>query len=83
MLVKLPIQRPGTPVKIIENITNPWGLAVRHNGEIIVAELRNHCVSIFAPNGEKIRTFGAQGSAHGQFKHPCGGHDCTPGLHFC
>ena len=69
VLVKLPIQRPGTPVQIIENITNPWGLAVRHNGEIIAAELRNRCVSIFAPNGEKIRTFGTQGSAHGQFKY--------------
>ena len=72
VLVKLPIQRPGTRVKIIEKVTNPWGVAVRHNGEIIVAELRNRCVSVFAPNGKKIRTFGTKGSAHGQFKYPCG-----------
>ena len=72
VLVKLPIQRPGTPVKIIEKVTNPWGVAVRHNGEIIVAELRNRCVSVFAPNGEKTRTFGTKGSAHGQFKYPRG-----------
>ena len=38
---------------------------------VIVAEFRGHCISIFSPSGEKIRTFGSKGSAEGQFNGPC------------
>ena len=72
VVVKLPIQRLGTPIKTIDEVSKPWSLAVRDNGEIVVAEFRNHCVSIFAHNGKKIRTFGTEGSAQGQFKEPRG-----------
>ena len=61
-----------TPAKIIKGVSEPWGVAVRDNGEIVVAEWGYHCVSIFAPNGTKIRTFGTKGSGHGQFNHSCG-----------
>lgn len=80
-MVKLPIHTPiRTPIKIIEEVSNqsevgvcgvlqPLGIAVRENREIVVVERGNHCVSIFAPNGTKIRTFGTKGSGQGQFDH--------------
>ena len=37
-----------------------------------MTEYGGHCISIFSPSGEKIRTFGSKGSAQGQFKGPCG-----------
>ena len=32
----------------------------------------DHCVSVFSPNGVKLRSFGTQGSGHGQFDSPSG-----------
>ena len=67
VVARLPIQRLGAPVKTIGGLNGPWGLAVNQRGEIIVAEFIGHCISIFSPSGEKIRTFGSKGSAQGQF----------------
>ena len=36
----------------------------------MVAECGGHCVSVFSPSGEKIRSFGTQGSGPGQFESP-------------
>ena len=70
--VKLPVQKLGTPIKIISGLKEPWGVAVNQREEIIVAECGGHCVSIFSPTGEKLRSFGSQGSGHGQLNKPCG-----------
>ena len=70
--VKLPVQKLGTPIKIISGVKNPWGVAVNQRGEIIVAEGGGHCVSIFSPTGEKFRSFGSQGSKNGEFHSPYG-----------
>ena len=72
VIAKLPIQNLGTPIKTIGGLNRPWGVAVNQRGEIIVAELDGHCMSIFSPSGEKIRTFGRMGSDQGQFDCPCG-----------
>ena len=37
-----------------------------------MTEDSGQCVSVFSPNGEKIRSFGSKGSAHGQFWRPRG-----------
>ena len=64
---RLSIQNLGTPIQTIGGVNRPWGVAVNQRGEIIVAECEGHCISIFSPSGEKIRTFGSRGSAQGQF----------------
>ena len=64
------LQKLGTAIKTVGGLHNPWGVAVNQRGEIIVAEYSGHCISIFSPSGEKIRTFGSRGSAWGQFKYP-------------
>jgi tripartite motif-containing protein 2/3/tripartite motif-containing protein 71 len=72
IIVKLPVQKLGAPVKVIGGLNNPWGVVLNQRGEIIVAESRGHCISIFSPTGEKLRSFGSQGSGKGQFSCPRG-----------
>jgi hypothetical protein len=60
------------PTMTIHGVKNPWDVAVNQRGEIIVAEGGGHCISIFSPTGEKLRSFGSQGSGPGQFNHPRG-----------
>ena len=70
--VKLPVQKLGTPVRVIGGLNCPWGVAINQRGEIIVAESSGHCISIFSPTGEKLRSFGSYGSGQGQFSTPRG-----------
>ena len=72
VVARFSIQKLGTPIRTIASLNRPWGVAVNKRGEIIVAEFGGHCISIFSPSGEKIRTFGSKGSAQGQFNGPCG-----------
>ena len=67
VFAKLPIQKLGTPIRTIGGLKGPWGVAVDERGQIVVVEHDGHCVSIFSASGEKIKTFGARGSAPGQF----------------
>ena len=59
-----------TPIKTINGLKNPCGVAVNQSGEILVAE--GGGISIFSPTEEKLRSFGSQGSGPGQFNHPHG-----------
>ena len=70
--VKLPVKKLGTPVRVIDGLNSPWGVAVNQRGEIIVVESNGHCISIFSPTGEKLRSFGSYGSGQGQFSGPHG-----------
>ena len=70
--VKLPVQKLGTPVRVIDGLKGPWGAVVNQRGEIIVAEQDRHCISIFSPTGEKLQSFGSTGSGPGQFSGPRG-----------
>ena len=72
VFAKLPIQKLGTPIRTIDGLKGPWGVAVDERGQVIVAEYNGHCVSIFSASGNKIKTFGENGSAPGQFSHPRG-----------
>ena len=69
--VKSPVEKPGTPIRTIGGVKEPWGIAINQKGEVVVAECGGHCVSVFSPSGEKIRSFGTRGSGQGQFKRPC------------
>ena len=66
------IKKLGTPIKTIIGMKAPWGVAVNNRGEILVAERYGHCVSIFSPTGEKLQSFGSQGSGQGHFTEPRG-----------
>ena len=70
--VKLPVEKLGNPILTIDRVTRPWGVAVNQRGEVLVTERYRHCVSIFSQIGKKLRSFGTQGSGHGQFNGPHG-----------
>ena len=69
---KSPVEKLGTPILTLRGVRGPWGVAINQRGEVIVAEEGEHCVSVFSPSGEKLRTFGTCGSGQGQFRCPCG-----------
>ena len=59
---KSPVEKLGTPILTLHRVNGPWGVAINQRGEVIVAEYDGHCVSVFSPSGEKVRTFGTRGS---------------------
>ena len=70
--VKMPVDKLGTPILTIDRLEFPRGVAVNQRGEVVVTEEDGHFVSVFSPNGEKIRSFGTKGLGHGQFRCPRG-----------
>ena len=64
--VKLPVKQLGKPVRSINGVNEPWGVAVNQRGELLVAEGRGQCVSIFSSTGEKIRSFVSRGTGREQ-----------------
>ena len=70
--VKLPVQKLGTPIKTISGMEQPYGVAINQGGEIIVAESKKHCISIFSTAGQRLRSFGSLGTGPGQFNTPRG-----------
>ena len=62
----------GKPVRSIRNLQGPWGIATNSRGHIIVVEFTGDCVSVFTPEGQKIRSFGSNGTSHGRFNSPQG-----------
>ena len=54
-----------------DKVYAPQGIAFNHMDEIIVAEYKNHSVSIFNTPREKLRLFGSKGSGPREFNHPC------------
>ena len=70
--VKMPVDKLGTPILTIDRLEFPRGVAVSQRGEVVVTEEDGHFVSVFSPNGEKIRSFGTKGLGHGQFRCPRG-----------
>ena len=66
------VKNCSIPIKTVDGLNGPLGVAVNWRAEIIVAESSGHCISMFSSNGEKIRTFGSRGSAKGQFSRPHG-----------
>ena len=72
MTVRPSLQTLGNPIRVIRNVNRPWGLTTNSEGHIIVVENSADCVSVFTPEGMKIRSFGSYGSAYGQFNCPAG-----------
>ena len=69
--VKAPVKQLGTPIRTVDGLTSPWGVAVSQRGEVVVTE-ETKCVSVLSYNGKKIRSFGTYGSGQGQFKNSLG-----------
>ena len=46
----------GKPVRVVEGVTNPWGIAVNSKQQLVVAECFGGKVTVFDKGGEKVQT---------------------------
>ena len=70
---KSPDEKLGTPIRTIDLLSKPWGIALNQSGEVVVTSSDRNCVSVFSPSGDKLRSyFGTEGSGQGQFMGPSG-----------
>ena len=71
-----PIRKPELVIlcnkggRIHEDV-HPCGIAMSHNDSIVVSDVHNHSVKIFASNGRMIDSVGSEGKNSGQFRGPC------------
>ena len=57
----------SSALEFITGVQCPQGIAMNKRGEIIVVEYTQHCVSIFDPLGNKLKSFGTKGSGKVSF----------------
>ena len=69
---KSPDEKLGTPIRTIDLLNKPRGIALNKSGEVVVTSPGWNCVSVFSPSGDKLRSFGTEGSGQGQFMRPDG-----------
>ena len=59
----------SAPVGTIGEVRCPWGVAINHRGEVVVAEAGGGCVTVFSlssgTGGKKLQSFGTHGSRTG------------------
>ena len=60
------------PVRVVRDLKEPYGITTNSKSQRVVAELNGNCISVLTPEGEKICTFGTQGSGEGQLNSPRG-----------
>ena len=72
VMVKLPLERLGTPIRTIDGVRSPRGVVVSQKGEMVVTEADKFMVSFFSADGERLQSFGSRGSGQGEFEHPWG-----------
>ena len=72
LAAKLPVEKLGDPILTIDEVHSPWVVAVNQRGEVVVIDGDRHCVSVFSPSGEILRSFGRRGSGQGEFYSPGG-----------
>ncbi len=65
------VEKLGIPILTIGGVNCPAGVAVNRRGEIVVVECSGHCVTVFSPSGQRLRSFSTRGSGQGQFQFPC------------
>ena len=70
--VKLPVEKLGAPLLSIGCVKRPHSVAINQRGEVVVTDVGKHCVSVFSPSGERLRSFGTEGCCQGQFDCPTG-----------
>ena len=53
-------------------LKKPWGVAVNEQDEIAVSDIGNHKIHLFKSDGTHLKSFGEQGTQHGEFDWPSG-----------
>ena len=61
----------GSPVRVVRDLNEPYGIAVNSRGEMMVTEW-GHRVSVFDSRERRVQTFGSQGDRPEQMICPAG-----------
>ena len=70
--VKSPVEKLDTHILTLGGVREPWGVAINQRGEVVVTEAGGDCVSVFSPDGERLRSIGTHSSCQGKFSCPYG-----------
>jgi len=70
--VKAPVEELGTPIRTINGVGGPWGIAINQRQEVVVTETESNCVSVFSPSGQRLQSFATSGPGQGQLDDPHG-----------
>ena len=46
----------GKPVRVVERVVNPWGIAFNSKPQLVVAEFGGKKVTVFDKDGKKVQT---------------------------
>ena len=57
----------GKPVRVVEGVAKPWGIAINSKHQLVVAELSAKKVTVFDREGKKVRTITSE-----KFSKPAG-----------
>ena len=63
------LKKLGTPLRTIDGVKRPFGVAINQKGEVLVTERSGNCVFVFSNTGKNLRSFG---TGHVQFNGPAG-----------
>ena len=58
------------PVRVIDGVENPFGVAINSHVEMYVTEWDDHQVAVFDSSGKRITYIGSKGDGPGQFQDP-------------
>ena len=56
MFAKIHPTQLGKPVRVVEGVSSPWGIALNSKQQLVVAENNGKKVSVFDKDGEKVQT---------------------------
>jgi DNA-binding beta-propeller fold protein YncE len=68
----VPEKRFGTKGSGIGQLLEPYGIAIKPSGNILITERGNNRVEQFSPSGGYLTQFGSKGTGVGQFTEPTG-----------
>ena len=71
--VSVPAKMRNTIAKhFITGLNGPYKIAVSDNGQMVISEDVDHCITIATSEGVKVKSFGSKGNGRGQLSSPEG-----------
>lgn len=70
--IKPPTSQFHQPIRIINKLSSPRGVAVNGNNQMIVTEEGCHALTVYGKKGKAVLKTGAMGSGEGTFNSPVG-----------
>ncbi len=71
--VNIPVTGPrNKPIRTIDGLKTPSGVAVTKDGLLVVSEHYSHCITILNKERKRIQSIGSPGNGRGQLKYPQG-----------